>query len=338
MTEYDPLTSYGEAVVHSIKGDGKMGRPLRIEYPGAYYHVTSRGNEKKDVFRSQKDREKFLSYLESATERYGAVVHAYCLMSNHYHLLLETPAGNLSQIMRHINGAYTNYFNTKRQRAGHLFQGRYKAILVEKDAYSLELSRYIHLNPVRAGMVQRPEEHRWSSYRSYIGIIPRPAWLNTTEQLGYFHDGARAKQDSYRSFVEDAIGEDEQSPLIGARGTAILGGHEFITGIEERYLKEKQAAPDIPDLRKIACRWSLEEIIETVRAATKEESRLAKKLSIYLCHRYSGARLKEIGDLFGIGAAGVSQESRRRAIRMQTDAKLKKLVDDLRGRMKCVNV
>lgn len=138
-----------------------MGRPLRIEYPGAFYHVTSRGNEKKEVFKSQKDREKFLSYLESATERYGAAIHVYCLMSNHYHLLVETPEGNLSQIMRHINGAYTNYFNTKRQRAGHLFQGRYKAILVEKDAYSLELSRYIHLNPVRAGMVQLPEDYRW---------------------------------------------------------------------------------------------------------------------------------------------------------------------------------
>jgi REP-associated tyrosine transposase len=104
-----------------------MARSLRIEYPGAFYHVTSRGNEQKDVFKSQKDREKFLEYLASASKRYGAVIHAYCLMSNHYHLLLETPSGNLSQIMRHINGAYTTYFNVKRKRAGHLFQGRYKS-------------------------------------------------------------------------------------------------------------------------------------------------------------------------------------------------------------------
>ncbi len=126
-----------------------MARPLRIIYPGAFYHVTSRGNEQRDVFKSRRDREKFLLYLESATVRYGAVIHAYCLMSNHYHLLLETPEGNLSQIMRHINGAYTTYFNIKRKRAGHLFQGRYKAILVEADAYAKELSRYMHLNPVR---------------------------------------------------------------------------------------------------------------------------------------------------------------------------------------------
>ena len=136
-----------------------MARPLRIEYPGALYHVTSRGNEQKDVFKSRRDREQFLSYLESAAERYGAVIHVWCLMSNHYHLLLETPKGNLSQIMRHINGAYTTYFNVKRKRAGHLFQGRYKAILVDADAYVAELSRYIHLNPVRAGMVKKAEEY-----------------------------------------------------------------------------------------------------------------------------------------------------------------------------------
>ncbi|HDO21625.1 MAG TPA: transposase, partial [Nitrospirae bacterium] len=140
-----------------------MARPLRIEYPGAFYHITSRGNERKDIFKSARDREKFLSYLESSTQRYGAVIHVYCLMTNHYHLLLETPLGNLSQIMRHINGAYTTYFNTRRQRSGHLFQGRYKAIVVDADEYAEELSRYIHLNPVRAGIVERPEEYQWSS-------------------------------------------------------------------------------------------------------------------------------------------------------------------------------
>ena len=125
-----------------------MARPLRITYPGAFYHITSRGNERKEIYKTNRDREKFLSYLESATERYGAMIHVYCLLNNHYHLLLETPSGNLSQIMRHINGAYTTYFNTKRNRAGHLFQGRFKAILVDIDEYSKELSRYIHLNPV----------------------------------------------------------------------------------------------------------------------------------------------------------------------------------------------
>ncbi len=109
-----------------------MARPLRIEYPEAFYHVTSRGNERKAIFRNDRDRTKFLSYLETAHERYGAIIHVYCLMDNHYHLLIETPGGNLSQILHHVNGAYTTYFNVKRQRSGHLFQGRYRAILVEK--------------------------------------------------------------------------------------------------------------------------------------------------------------------------------------------------------------
>ncbi|MDY6972201.1 MAG: transposase, partial [Thermodesulfobacteriota bacterium] len=144
-----------------------MARPLRIEFPHAFYHVTSRGNERKAIYKSQRDREKFLVYLKSATERYGAVIHLYCLMGNHYHLLVETPLGNLSQIMHHINGAYTTYFNIKRKRSGHLFQGRYRAILVDIDEYAKHLCRYVDLNPVRAGLSEDPENYRWSSCRYY---------------------------------------------------------------------------------------------------------------------------------------------------------------------------
>ena len=169
-------------------------------YPNAFYHVTSRGNERKDIFKSIQDRDKFLTYLHTATERYGAVVHVYCLMSNHYHLLFETPDGNLSQIMRHINGAYTNYYNTKRNRAGHLFQGRYKAILVEADEYAAELSRYIHLNPVRARMVGEPEAYRWSSFKAYIGESEAPEWLKTDFILGYFGSKGHAENE-YHSIV-----------------------------------------------------------------------------------------------------------------------------------------
>ena len=136
-----------------------MSRPLRIEYPGAWYHITSRGNERQAIFKSDSDRERFLSYLASSHERYDDVIHAYSLMTNHYHLLLETRRANLSQVLHHINGAYTNYFNAKLHRSGHLFQGRYNAIVVEKDAYCQELSRYIHLNSVRAGLVNKASEY-----------------------------------------------------------------------------------------------------------------------------------------------------------------------------------
>ena len=161
-----------------------MARSLRIEYSGAFYHVTSRGNERKTIFSDAWDLEKFLSFLESAVERHGALVHAYSLMGNHYHLLLETPNANLSRIMRDINSSYSTYFNVKWKRTGHLFQGRYKAILVESDAYAAELSRYIHLNPVRAKMCEAPEEYPWMSYKFYTEGN-EPSWLTTGFILGY---------------------------------------------------------------------------------------------------------------------------------------------------------
>ena len=154
-----------------------MARPLRIEYPNAFYHITSRGNERRAIFGSTGDYARFLGYLQSATERYGARIHCFCLMPNHYHLLLETPRANLRRILHHLNTGYTNYFNTKTERVGHLFQGRYRAVLVEKDAYALELSRYIHLNPVRANLVKEPSQYSWSSYSPYVEKEKRWGWL-----------------------------------------------------------------------------------------------------------------------------------------------------------------
>jgi len=208
-----------------------VARPLRIEYENAFYHVTSRGNEQKDIFKTDRDREKFLEYLGSASERYGAVVHAYCLMSNHYHLLVQTPQGNLSQIMRHINGAYTTYYNTKRKRFGHLLQGRYKAILVDKDAYAQELSRYIHLNPLRAGMAKRPEEYVWSSYRFYISGTDRPKWLHAKFIHAYFSVNRHEAEKRYRKFVEQMLGREYESPLKKAVESSILGASEFVVKI-----------------------------------------------------------------------------------------------------------
>jgi putative transposase len=311
-----------------------MGRPLRIEYPGAFYHVTSRGNEQRDIFKSKTDREKFLSYLGTATERYGAAIHAYCLMDNHYHLLLATPEGNLSQIMRHINGAYTNYFNAKQKRAGHLLQGRYKALLVEQDAYALELSRYIHLNPVRAGKTNMPEEYHWSSYRSFIGTAGAPGWLRMKEYLKYF-DGDGGK---YQRFVEDSIGKGSHNPTVAAVGATILGRPGFVKEIEEKHLVGREPGRDVPDMRRISCRWAVETIITEVNKAMAGDEQLKRKMSLYLCHRYSGARLKEIGVRFGIGESAVSQESRRFGMSLEKDTGLKEVVQAIRERLTAVNV
>ncbi len=146
-----------------------MARPLRIEYPGAVYHVTSRGNEKKPIFKDDDDRASFLSILARVNKRYNWLCHAYCLMDNHYHLLLETPEGNLALGMRQLNGVYTQTFNKRHNRAGHLLQGRYKGILVQKDSHLLDVSRYVVLNPVRARMVETPDTWKWSSYRATAG-------------------------------------------------------------------------------------------------------------------------------------------------------------------------
>jgi REP element-mobilizing transposase RayT len=310
-----------------------MARPLRIEYPGAFYHVTSRGNEQKDIFKSRKDRKKFLDYLESATERYGAVIHAFCLMNNHYHILLETPTGNLSQIMRHLNGSYTTYFNVKRKRAGHLFQGRYKAILVEADSYGLELSRYIHLNPLRAGSVNRPEEYEWSSYRHYIGLSKAPSWLKTGFVLDVF--GGKDVERKYREFVNEGMKEESESPLMGVIASTILGSPEFVRVKSQEHLGEKEADRNMPALR-ILTRPTVNEIINTVEKVIGKDDPLSRKVSIYFCHRYSGARLKEIGERFGMSDAAITQASRRVKISSESDVTLRKLLDRVGKRMRDV--
>jgi REP element-mobilizing transposase RayT len=310
-----------------------MARPLRIEYPGAFYHVTSRGNEQKDVFKSHKDREKFLDYLASATERYGAVLHAYCLMSNHYHLLLETPAGNLSQIMRHINGAYTTYFNIKRKRAGHLFQGRYKSILVEFDEYAMELTRYIHLNPVRAGMVALPEEYRWSSYRSYIGLCPVPGWLRLEALMAHFGKDAGNSKQRYRSFVEDLLGREYETPLKGTFGMAVLGTENFVAMITETQLASKGADRTIPALRAFESRPEPAAILQAVSSVMGENDKLARQLGMYLCHRYSGKKLKEISALFGVGETAIAEARRLLSRKLDGDVQLAKTVETVKAKL-----
>ena len=303
-----------------------MARPLRIEYSGAFYHVTSRGNERKRVFKSQRDRERFLSYLESATERYGAVIHVYCLMDNHYHLLLETPSGNLAQIMHHINGAYTTYFNVKRQRSGHLFQGRYNAILLDGDEYAQELSRYIHLNPVRAGIAENPEEFRWSSCQYYTIKRKAPKWLMRDFILGYFGDEPAPARKQYQAFVRSAMDQDYENPLAKRTHSVILGSAQFVAEIKDRFLENKKQDRDLPALREFSSRLDLERIENVVDSVIPSHEKRARQIKLYLCHRYSGMKLREIGKHFSIKESGVTQASRRIEIKSGKDKKLRKIV------------
>jgi len=308
-----------------------MGRPLRIQYPGAFYHVTSRGNERKVIFVSKRDREKFLSYLESANERYGAIIHAFCLMGNHYHILVETPRSNLSQILHHINGAYTNYFNTKRNRSGHLLQGRYRAILVEKDAYCLELSRYIHLNPVRAGLTENPSEYPWSSYPYYIGVKDKPLWLNANDILRCFAKEMQDARRYYREFVEHLIGQEPDNPLEKVLASTFLGGDDFISHVKEKWIGLKNADKrNIPALREIMGKPSLEGIERAVESVIGKDDPNFKKFCLYAGHEFGGHGLKEIGAQYSMRGSAISQASRRFRVRISEDKGLQKAVEKIR--------
>jgi len=315
-----------------------MARPLRIVFPDAFYHVTSRGNARSAVFKSKRDREKFLEYLGTATERYNAMIHAYCLMDNHYHLLVETPSANLPQIMRHINGGYTAYFNSKRATSGHLFQGRYKAIVVEKDEYAKELSRYIHLNPVRAKMVGSPAAYTWSSYNFYIGAKKSPEWLHRDFILGYFGGKTSAAQKRYREFVDSLVDREYESPLNEVTGSVLLGTDQFIEFIKERYLSDKNPSRDLPALRQIVSGISMEKVIATVDATFEEGSALAKAVSIYLCRKYTGAKLSSIGDQFEMRDAAISQAYKRFKNRIENDNKLRERVEQAEKKIRMSNV
>jgi putative transposase len=195
-----------------------------------------------------------IGYLESATERYGAQIHCFCLMSNHYHLLLETPRGNLRQILHHLNTGYTNYFNAKTGRAGHLFQGRYRAILVDKDHYAMELSRYIHLNPVRAHMVKDPLLYPWSSYKDYAGERRGWNWVKTEWILGQISRNEKRARKGYRKFIGEVSGRAVRDPLEQVVSSAILGPEEFVDWVREKWVKKRAYHRDIPSLRQLS-RW-----------------------------------------------------------------------------------
>lgn len=220
-----------------------MARPLRIEYPGALYHVTSRGDRQEPIFDDDRDRTAFLNILGDVVSRFRWQCHAYCLMGNHYHLMIETPQGNLTKGMRQLNGVFTQGSNRRHQRSGHLFQGRYKAILVDRDSYFLELARYIVLNPVRAAMVKQPQQWAWSSYGAMIGKSTAPAWLTTEVLLGEFGKGRSQIRRKYQQFVEEGMGGE--SIWKDLKGQIYLGDDDFIEQMRGK-LGERDEDVNIP--------------------------------------------------------------------------------------------
>jgi REP element-mobilizing transposase RayT len=203
-----------------------MSRPIRIEFPDALYHVTARGDRREDIFEDDADRQMFLSTLEQVVTQFNWLCYAWCLMDNHYHLMIQTPDGNLSKGMRQLNGVYTQTSNRRHKRVGHLFQGRFKAILVDSDTYLLELTRYVVLNPVRAGMVKKPEDWSWSSYRSSVGLEPAAPWLEVDGLLAQFGKRRSLAQQRYSQFVSEGI--NGNSPWLNLKGQVFLGDDQFV--------------------------------------------------------------------------------------------------------------
>jgi len=318
-----------------------MARPLRVEYEGAFYHVTSRGNEKKEIFSAPEDYEQFKTYLYEAREKFGYKLHAYVLMTNHFHLLIETPEANLNRLMHYINGSYTGYFNRHNRRVGHLFQGRYKALLVDRDNYLEELSRYMHLNPVRARMVEKPEDYAYSSYRSYIF----PAGESIVDRdmiLGMVSNKPKEAFERYRYFTEREIGQEVESPLKKVYAGMVLGEERFIKSALKRAKETWEGKQEISHRRKMNPVSGSEEILELICDAYKvpREEVLLKRgeirnLAIYLLKRYSGLTNRQIGDMFGgISFSAVSKLVKRYSPRVAEDRKLGKKIEALLSNVK----
>ncbi len=245
-----------------------MARPLRIEYPGAVYHVTARGNARMPVFESDADRAGFLELLKAAMERFNWRCYAYCLMDNHYHLQVETIYADLSMGMRHINGVFTQQLNRTHHRVGHLFQGRFKSILVDRDAYLLKLCRYIALNPVRAGMVALPEEYAWNSFRATAGISRVPAFLAADRILSQFGPRKDEARKRYIEFVKAGIGGKNVRAEL--KSQCIPGGERFWGKIEPA-LKDKSLLKVIPGRRRFISRPSLDVLLSTHATGEKKK-------------------------------------------------------------------
>jgi len=276
------------------RGKG-MSRPLRLEFPGALYHVTSRGDRREPIYDDNEDRLLFYEVLKEVYKRYRWRIHAYCLMDNHYHLLIETPDSNLSMGMRHLNGVYTKRFNSKQRRVGHVFQGRYKAVIVQKEDYLLELSRYIVLNPVRAKMVRSAKDWPWSSYQATVGQVDIPEWLYVDWLLSIYSEQRSVSIRYYKQFV--AEGKGQPSPWEALKNQVYLGSEQFVKQMQKK-LNVKTDLSEIPLAQKRSVAKPL------TFYTTRYKNRDKAILEAYSSGAYT---MKNIGEHVGLHYSRVSR-------------------------------
>jgi putative transposase len=279
-----------------------MARPLRIEFPGAVYHVTSRGDRREDIFVDDEDRESLLGVVALALARFDGQMLAYCLMGNHYHFVIHTHKANLSALMRQINGVYTQAFNRRHATGGHLFQGRFKAILVDRDAYLVEVCRYVETNPVAARLVRKPQSWAWSSYRAHVGLESAPAWLDLDGLHGYLLGRApkgaadhRTAAQRYAKFVADS---PKVSLWEGAlRQQIYLGDEAFVDRMQAKAVARNSTDPDIPKVQRRKPH-SLGQWLDTTKS--REEALL-------LAYREGGLTMSAMARELGLSVSRVSR-------------------------------
>lgn len=277
-----------------------MARPLRIEYAGAVYHVTSRGDRREAIYLDEKDREIWLDILGSVCERFNWRCHAWVQMDNHYHLLVETVDGNLCKGMRQLNGVYTQAHNRRHKRVGHVFQGRFKGILVDADSYLLELSRYVVLNPLRAGMVRQLRHWKWSSYPAMIGKAVSPEWLETDWILGHFGKQRKRAVTRYVEFVKE--GKGVESVWDEKIHPVILGDETFVESVYKQYVDDEKQ--EVKEISRLERRKRVEALESYFKKGVSRGDGIA---AAYASGEYSQ---REIGDYLGIHYSTVSRELR----------------------------
>jgi len=327
-----------------------MTRPLRIQYPNAFYHVTCRGNEQREIFRDKEDREVFLELLARSLDIFDVKLAAYACMTNHFHLLVCTPKGNLSEFMRHFNISYTGAFNRKYHRSGHLYQGRYKAFLIDADNYLLEVSRYIHLNPLRIKS-KDSQEKRWhdlsqDDQTSLPGYINQRNWKEFVHYrivLDYFGGDTRKSRTEYRSFVEEGFRKEVPSPLEKGKGTGIIGKENFVEEIKQLFVKDKKSSREQPALRELRKGIAPNELIDWyAKLVGMKREELTKKgrqsteraMLMEMLYKFCRMMQPEIGKLLGgIDYSAVSQARKRMQLKIQNEPEWRKKFNDIQNKL-----
>jgi putative transposase len=273
-----------------------MARPLRIEYPGAFYHVTCRGNAKQAIFQSDDDMQLFLATLSRVVKRHNWILHAYCLMHNHFHLLIETPDGNLSRGMHNLNCQYCQVYNSRHDRVGHLFQGRYRATIIDREEYFQVVARYIVLNPVRANVASDPLQYIWSSYLDTIGVRTPPAFLTVESILRSFSPDLEQARILYQAFVR----QTEQDIELGLAYHCILGNPDFVHNLKDK-IAAKQEIREIPRRDRFAGRPELQDIIGSNSKQAERDNQ------IYVAFQEFGYKQTEIADYLNKAPSTISK-------------------------------